>query len=133
MTEYTDDIRIAIPPNLLFDYLSDVENVPRYMPRVCEAHDIGDGAVEVHASPLMADGTTVDVQGRAWTRVDTPGRTMSWGSIGGRHNYRGSFDVDADGDGSRLYVRINSERAQAPAVQAGLRDTLTSIKTITEG
>lgn len=133
MTEYTDDIRVAVPPNLLFDYLSDVENVPRYMPRVTQAHDIGDGAVEVHASPRMADGTQVDVQGRAWTRVDAPGRTMSWGSIGGRHNYKGTFDVDADDGGSRVYVRITSERADGDAVRAGLRDTLEKIKAITEG
>lgn len=133
MTEYTHDIRIAVPPALLFDYLCDVENVPRYMPRVTQAHAIGDGAVEVHASPRLADGSTVDVQGSAWTRIDSPGRTMSWGSIGGRNNYKGTFDVDADGDGSRLIVRIRSERADGDAVRAGLKDTLTQIKTITEG
>lgn len=133
MTEYTDDIRIAVPPNMLFTYLSDVENVPRYMPRVTQAHEIGDGAVEVHATPRLADGSTVEVQGSAWTRIDTPGRTMSWGSIGGRHNYKGLFDVDADGDGSRLFVRIRSERADGEAVRAGLKDTLAKIKAITEG
>lgn len=133
MTEYTDDVYIAIAPNVLFDYLSDVENVPRYMPRVTHAHEIGDGAVEVHATPKLADGSTVDVQGSAWTRIDAPGRTMSWGSIGGRHGYKGLFDVDADGDGSRLFVRIRSERADGAAVRVGLQDTLTKIKSIVEG
>lgn len=133
MTEYTDQITIAMEPRLLFEYLSDVENVSRYMPRVTAAHAIGDQAVEVHARPRLADGTEVDVTGTAWVRTNDPGRTLSWGSVGGRHNYRGTFDVDPHEDGgSRLYVRITSERADGDAVRAGLREALVKIKELAE-
>ncbi len=133
MAEYTDSISIAMPPARLFDYLCDVSNLPGYMPRLTRAEEVGDGAVEVTACPRLSDGTTVEVQGTAWTRVDRPGRTFSWGSVGGRNNYKGTFDVDAEGDGTRLYVRITSERAEGDAIRAGLHDTLAKIKSLAEG
>lgn len=132
MTEYVETVDIAVDPQRLFDYLADVGNLPHYMPRLSRAEDAGDGAVSVTATPRLADGSTVEVQGTAWTRVDTPGRTFSWGSVGGRHGYRGSFDIDAAEGGSRLTVRITSERADADSVEAGLRDVLASIKRLTE-
>ena len=132
MTEYVESVAVAVDPQKLFDYLADVANLPSYMPRLSSAEEVGDGAVSVTATPRLADGTTVEVKGTAWTRVDTPGRTFSWGSVGGRHGYRGSFDIDAIDDGAELTVRITSERADAEAVRAGLRDVLASIKRIAE-
>lgn len=132
MAEYTDSVSIAVPPGRLFDYLADVEHLPSYMPRLTTAEEIGDGAVEVTACPILGDGTQVQVTGQAWTRIDKPGRTFSWGSVGGRHAYKGTFDVDPEGEGSRLIVRIRSERAEGDAVRAGLHDTLTKIKTLAE-
>lgn len=132
MTEYVETVDIAVDPQRLFDYLADVGNLPSYMPRLSRAEDAGDGAVTVTATPRLADGSTVEVTGTAWTRVDTPGRTFSWGSVGGRHGYRGSFDIDAAPGGSQLTVRITSERADADSVRAGLRDVLASVKHLTE-
>lgn len=129
MSEFVESIRVSVGPRLLFDYLSDVENLPQYMPRLSRAVPVGDeGAVEVTATPKLPDGRHVQVEGTAWTRVDEVGRTFSWGSIGGRNNYRGTFDIDPDEDGSQLTVRLISERADGDAVRVGLRDTLASIK-----
>lgn len=133
MPEYTDSIDIAVAPGLLFDYLADVSNLPRYMPRLTAVEEIGDGAVEVTACPMIEPGKQVEVKGRAWTRVDKPGRMFSWGSVGGRNGYKGTFDVDPQDSGSRLIVRITSERGDADAVRAGLQDTMSAIKRIVEG
>lgn len=132
MNEYVDSVDIDVAPRRLFDYLADVSNLPRYMPRLKQAEPVGDGAVEVLATPRLADGSLVEVRGTAWTRVDAPGRTFSWGSVGGRNGYHGSFDIDARGEGSTLIVRITSGRADAESVRSGLRDVLASIKTLTE-
>lgn len=133
MTDFVETVAVDVEPRRLFDYLADVDNLPRYMPRLTRATPVGDdGAVEVTATPKLADGRQVEVQGTAWTKVDEPGRTFSWGSQGGRHGYSGSFDIDPADPGSLLTVRLVSGRADADAVRAGLRDTLQSIKRLVE-
>lgn len=132
MAEFVESVAIACEPKRLFDYLSDVANLPSYMPRLKRAEPIGDGAVEVVATPRLPDGSTPEVKGSAWTRVDEPDRCFSWGAVGGRHGYKGSFEIDPEGEGSCLIVRLDSERADADAVRAGLKDVLASIKRIAE-
>ncbi|GMA41209.1 SRPBCC family protein [Mobilicoccus caccae] len=132
MSEYVESVDIDVEPERLFEFLSDVANLPSYMPRLSQAEPVGDGAVEVVATPRMPDGSTVEVRGTAWTRVDNPGRTFSWGSVGGRHGYKGSFDIDRRGEDATLTVRITSGRADPDGVRAGLRDVLASIKDMTE-
>ncbi|WP_040159236.1 SRPBCC family protein [Mobilicoccus massiliensis] len=132
MAEYVESVDIDTDPQALFDYLADVGNLPRYMPRLQRAEEVGDGAVEVTATPRLADGTRVEVTGTAWTRVDSPGHTFSWGAVGGRHGYRGSFEIERYDGGARLTVSIVSERADAESVRGGLRDVLGSIKRLTE-
>ncbi|MDO5629931.1 MAG: SRPBCC family protein [Mobilicoccus sp.] len=132
MAEFVESVTIACEPKRLFDYLCDVGNLPSYMPRLKAAEPIGDGAVEVVATPRLPDGSTPEVRGRAWTRVDEADRSFSWGAVGGRHGYHGSFEIDPEGEGSRLVVRLNSERADSDAVRAGLQDVLASIRKTAE-
>ena len=65
MNEYVDSVDIDVAPQRLFDYLADVSNLPRYMPRLKQAEPVGDGAVEVLATPRLADGSLVEVRGTA--------------------------------------------------------------------
>ncbi|WP_168582501.1 SRPBCC family protein [Gephyromycinifex aptenodytis] len=133
MPEFSKSIHVDVEPRRLFDYLSDVGNLPRYMPRLSHAEPAGDdGAVQVTAHPKLPDGRQVEVKGTAWTRVDELGRRFSWGSVGSRNNYRGTFDIDPVESGSQLTVTIVSERADGAAVQTGLGDTLASIKNLVE-
>lgn len=130
MGDYQQTVHVDVPPDRLFGYLSDVANIPGYMPRLSQATDVGDDRVEVVAHPLLASGEQVTVTGTAWTRVTHPGRSFAWGSEGGRHGYRGEFVVEPEGSGSWLTVTLSTSRADGSAVQRGLADTLARITAI---
>jgi len=59
----------------LFDYLSDVGNLPRYFSRMTSAQP-GQGE-EVRTTAKMPDGT--EAQGDAWFRVDQSAQRIAWG------------------------------------------------------
>lgn len=128
MAEYTESIEVQAPPDALFAYLTDVRNIPLYMPRLSAAVPAADGTVDVTAQPITASGEQVEVHGSAWVKPGDDGRTFSWGSSGGRHGYHGQFVVAEAEGGSRLTVTVTTERAGGDSVVRGLRDTLERIR-----
>ena len=128
MSDYDGSTTVAAPPDALFAYLSDVENLPGYFARMKEAHRTsGD---EVHTQAQMPDGQSVE--GDAWFRVDQGKQHISWGSEG-ESDYSGYLDVSADGDGSKVVVHIHSPHVQSDQVQTGVDETLAAIKEKVEG
>jgi uncharacterized membrane protein len=125
MADFSGTTSVAAPSDTLFDHLSDVGNLPRYFARMTSARR-GDGE-EVQTTARMPDGT--EVQGDAWFRVDDAAKRLEWGSEG-PSSYHGSLDVTADGDGSRVEVRLHTTRVQDgdPEVQDGVHETLARIK-----
>lgn len=128
MAEYTESIEVAARPDDLFAYLTDVSNIPHYMPRLTAATQADDGTVDVTARPITASGQQVEVHGTAWVKAADDGRTFSWGSSGGRHGYHGEFVIADAPEGSRLTVTVSTERAGGESVVRGLRDTLDRIR-----
>jgi uncharacterized protein YndB with AHSA1/START domain len=141
---------VDVAPNILFDYLSDLEHLPDYLPRLTDVHRTGpqpDEAqgmevrrphqpvheeVEVTAE-VPADGHTErTVRSEAWIEVVEENRRLRWGAPG-EHDYHGELDVDFVADGtSRLTVRLDTEHSAGQAIDDELHRALEGIKTTVE-
>lgn len=129
MGDFEATTTVTAAESALFDYLSEVENLPHYFTRMTSAEP-GDGE-EVHTTAPLPDGP--QVEGNAWFRVDEQAHRIEWGSEGG-NDYHGSLEVsDAAGDAA-VAVRMHTTRVPDgnSEVQRGLEDTLATIKRLVE-
>jgi uncharacterized membrane protein len=122
MAEYQARIDLDANADAVFDYLSDVANLPRYFDRMTSA-ERGDGE-EVR---VTADIGGRSEEGKAWFRVDQQDRTLSWGSEG-PNDYHGRLAVTERGLGTTVAVTLSTERAEGSDIQAGLERTLRNVK-----
>ncbi len=140
MAEYTDRIDVAAPADAVFAFVSDVENLPKYLPTVQHAH--------------MQPGERVEVDGEAnghayasdgFFKVDAASRTMTWGSDG-ENDYSGKMTVTGDASRSTVECSLKltpegglkdsmekSQGGPTAAMTDGLRASLQSIKGLCEG
>ena len=125
MADYSGTTHVSLAPAALFEYLSDVGNLPRYFARMTSARK-GDGD-EVLTTARMPDGT--EVEGTAWLTVDRSAQRLEWGSEG-PSEYSGSLEVRPSGDGSEVSVTLHTSRSAEgdPEVQQGIDQTLASIQ-----
>ena len=130
MGDFTGTTRVSVPIDVLFAYVSDVGNLPRYFSRMTSARP-GDGE-EVRTTARMPDGT--EVQGDAWFRVDRAARRVEWGSEG-PSDYAGHLQLIPDGQGSVVEVSLHTTRARDGdrQVQEGVQETLAALKAQAEG
>jgi hypothetical protein len=138
------------PPNVLFDYLSDVEHLPDYLPWLTDVHRSeprpaeaqGMEArrprqpvrqeVEVTAEVAAGGGSDQTAHSEAWIDVVEENRRLRWGAPGG-DEYNGELDVDFVADGtSRLTVRLHTTHSTDQAIDDQLRRALAAIKTTIE-
>jgi uncharacterized membrane protein len=96
--EHTE--HIAAPPQAVYDAISDVSNLPRFVPQLTGVRPAGEDRVQVDARYHGHDQ-----QGEASFRSDDALRRIDWGSPSG---YHGWMQVDADGDGSRLTLFLST-------------------------
>jgi carbon monoxide dehydrogenase subunit G len=115
----------------LFAFLSRVENLPRYFPRITAAERTGDEEVDVTAviEPPGEDEQTV--RSEAWFRVDGERQQIEWGSEG-PNDYQGDLEVTEDGVDSRVSLSLHTE-SQHPGIQESLEETLDTIARLVEG
>ncbi len=134
MADYQHTETVASSADALFDYLSDVKNLPSYITRLTKAEMVDGGAVRVTAK-LDQEQTgqpgEKTVTGEAWLRVNQAERRLEWGSEG-PNDYHGELDVTGDGHTSRVVIRLHTERAEGPAVDQGLAETVATLKQIVE-
>jgi hemerythrin-like domain-containing protein len=134
VTEYRSDTVVNAEPAALFAWLSDVNNLPRYMSQLTSARALTGGEVAVAAHIETPDGER-DVQGRATFDVDKANRRITWSSEGDNH-YRGELSVASDEDGSRLMIALTTERAAAAGmggeIQQELTDTVDRVRSLVE-
>jgi uncharacterized membrane protein len=125
MGDFTGSTTVDVPPDALFDYLSDVGNLPDYFTRMTSAQRI-DGR-EVHTTARMPDGQ--EVEGDAWFTVDDGSQRIEWGSEG-PNDYHGYVDVTPSGEGSSVEVHLHTTRVGDgdSQVDDGIRETLANIK-----
>lgn len=125
MGDFSGTITVNASNQALFDYLSDVGNLPQYFSRLTSAVP-GDGE-EIKTTAKMPDGP--EVQGDAWFRVDKTAQRIEWGSQG-QSEYSGYLDVTPSGDGSQVEVHLHTTRVHEGdrEVQDGVTETLDNIK-----
>jgi hypothetical protein len=146
MADYEASRTVDVASNVLFDYLSDVERLPEYLPQIDRAHLLHDEPPPSEPYQLPEPGETgvehveVDVHPEgghpvheeAWIKVVQHGRKLQWGAPG-NHDYHGELDVDFIADGtSKVTVRLHTEHGGGPDVERQLEETLATIKAVAE-
>jgi len=101
--EHTE--HVAASPDAVYAAISDLSNLPRFVPQLTAAREAGDGEVEVDA---RYEGH--EQHGKASFQTDAGERKIEWGSPSG---YHGWMKVDADGEGSRLTLFLDTPHASA--------------------
>jgi carbon monoxide dehydrogenase subunit G len=96
--EHTE--HVAASPDAVFAAISDVGNLPKFVPQLTAARPAGEDRVEVDA---RYEGR--EQHGQAAFHADEAERKIEWGSPSG---YHGWLKVDADGDGSRLTLFLDT-------------------------
>jgi uncharacterized membrane protein len=110
MPDFSRSIDISASADKVFAFVSDVSNMPRYVPTMREAKEDGHGKVHVEGA---ADGRNYSNDGHIF--VDADRRLMRWGS--GESAYRGELVVsDAPGG---AHVAISLHFHDAPDAGAG--------------
>lgn len=126
MGDYERSTEVDAPAQQLFDYLSDVRNLPKYMGSMTSAEPAEGEAVHVTAN---VNGTTKE--GEAWFRVDAEAQHLEWGSEGDS-GYRGKLDVTGDDATSTVTVSLHTEEVESDRINQGLEATLDEIKSLVE-
>ncbi|MFH8238074.1 SRPBCC family protein [Streptomyces sp. NPDC018321] len=132
MGTYEKLITVAVPPERLFAYLADVENLPAYLPRLTSARPQGGDRVTVSAHIDPPDAPEQEVTSDAFIRVTEQGKSLTWGSPG-PNDYHGRLHVTGgDEDISRLTVELHTERTEGQPVEDGLEEALYGMKNAVE-
>jgi carbon monoxide dehydrogenase subunit G len=96
--EHTE--HVAAAPDAVFAAISDVTNLPRFVPQITAAHPTDADRVEIDA---RYEGR--EQHGEATFQADAGDRRIEWSAPSG---YRGWMKVEPDGDGSRLTLYLNT-------------------------
>jgi uncharacterized membrane protein len=129
MGDFSGTITVDASSQALFDYLSDVGNLPQYFSRLTSAVP-GDGE-EIKTTAKMPDGP--EVQGDAWFRVDAEAQRIEWGSEG-PSDYHGRLEVSPSGESSAVEVHVHTTRVDDgdQVAQDSITETLGNIKRLVE-
>jgi uncharacterized protein YndB with AHSA1/START domain len=121
--EYEQSQTINAPPKEVFAWLSDVENLPKYLPPVVDSSVEGPSAEGVPGQRIRTTleypgegGGTFDAEG--YLAVDERERRMEWGAEEGR-DYSGWLTVGNHGEGgSEVVVHLSfGERSAGPEIR----------------
>jgi carbon monoxide dehydrogenase subunit G len=96
--EHTE--HVAAAPDAVFGAISDVRNLPRFVPQITAARPKDGDHVEIDA---RYEGRVQ--HGEASFHADPAERRIEWTSASG---YRGWMSVAPDGDGSRLTLFLDT-------------------------
>ncbi len=128
MPSYERSITIDAQPDELFDFLSKVENLPRYFSGITDAHSATGDEVHVTARipPEATPGPDSEkVEAYATFDIDADRKTLHWGTDN-EHHYHGELQVTPEDGGSRLKLRLDTEH-QSDAIDQGIDDTLNNV------
>ena len=129
MGDFSGTITVDASSQALFDYLSDVGNLPQYFSRLTSAVP-GDGD-EIKTTAKMPGRP--EVQGDAWFRVDAEAQRIEWGSEG-PSDYHGRLEVSPSGASSAVEVQVHTTRVDDgdQDAQDSITETLGNIKRLVE-
>ena len=128
MGDFESSSQVTVGEQVLFEYLSDVSNLPKYFAKMQRAERTGPEEVET-----AADVNGVTREGRASFKVDQDRKQIQWASEGDS-GYSGVLDVTGDGRQSTVTVRLHTERVEDgdESVPQALDETLAKIKELVE-
>jgi len=101
--EHTE--HIAANADAVYAAISDVSNLPEFVPQMTAAREAGEGRVEVDAR--YGGG---EQHGEASFAKDDAARRIEWNASSG---YRGWMQVDDDAEGSRLTLFLDTPHPSA--------------------
>lgn len=142
MSEYQNSIVIQAHPDKVFDFVADINNLPKYLPTVHNASPLSQGRIRVQGE---AGGHKYDEEG--YFRADPETRKLEWGSDG-ENDYSGWLKVDQGEEPSASRITVHITFAMSPEqpqkfeeqggnrdamMQEGIGKTLQSIKNLCEG
>jgi hypothetical protein len=138
MGEHEASTVVDVAPNIVFERLSNLGDLPGYIPWLTSLHPTAvpasaQGAEARRPHQAVHEDVDVTVGGghrEGWIELIDEERTLRWG-IEGIHQYGGELIVDFVADGtSKLTVRVHT--TETTAVDEELDRTLTTIKTMLE-
>jgi hypothetical protein len=134
MPDFQQSLTMQAPPDAVLAFVSDIRNLPRYVPTTKQAEPQGEERVHVEGD---AQGHHYDADG--YLRRRDGG--LEWGADEGY--YKGWLKVQPEGDGSAVTVGISlnghppgADPDAAPSeddINEGLRKGLESIRNQVEG
>jgi hypothetical protein len=146
MAHHEATTTMDIAPNILFDYLADIEHLPEYLPRLSDVRRTQPEPVEAQGLEARRPGEPVHrevevtaeeppgrtVRSEAWIDVVEENRVLRWGASG-VPDYHGELEVGFVADGtSQLTIRLDTAHSEDPAVDAELYRALDGIRTSLE-
>ncbi len=132
MTEHESSTGVDRSADTVFAYLSDVSNLPEYLPRMTSARRAGEHEVSVTADLDLGEQGHQEVSGEARFDVDDHARTLTWGSEGDS-DYGGRITVRPEGeDASTVTVMLRWHHGDPQDVDADLERTVRRIKVVVE-
>ena len=125
MPDYSRSTTVDVDADSLFDFLSDIGNLPRYFARMTSAEPAGGESIRTTAEIEVPGEGKKTVEGEAWFRVLDEQKRLEWGSEG-PNDYKGELDVEAEGDGARVTVSLHTESGHS-GIEDGMDETLATI------
>ena len=126
MPDYQRTATVKASADALFEYLSDIRNLPKYFSRMTSAESAGHD--EVH---VTADVRGEEKAGKAKFHVDEASKKLQWSSEGD-NDYHGELEVTGQGDTSQVAVTLHTRRTEKQEIEAGLQRTLDNIAQLVE-
>lgn len=137
MSEYERSLTMQVSPQAVFDFVSNVQNLPRFMPTTQRAQSLAEEQVrvegEVKGHRYAAEGTF---------HADASTRRLEWKADEGY--YAGWLQVRPAGDGASSDVTVHialqgyapgttpQQRPSDQQIEQGLADALAAIKAAIE-
>lgn len=131
MANYQGTRVVRAEAGALFGFLRQVDNLPRYFPRITAAERSGEEAVDVTAVIDPPGQQEQTVRSEAWFRVDEERQQIEWGSEGPK-DYSGDLEVTRDGADSRVTLTLHTE-SEHPGIQESLEETLDTVARLVAG
>lgn len=126
MPDYQRSAKVKASADALFDYLSDIRNLPKYFDRMTSARSAGPD--EIYST---ANVNGKEVEGKAKFHVDTTAKKLQWSSEG-ENDYHGELEVTGDGNASEVAVKLHTKNTHKQRIEEGLQKTLDNIVRLVE-
>jgi uncharacterized membrane protein len=126
MPDYQQTAKVNASADALFEYLSDIRNLPKYFSRMTSAEEAGPNEIRVSANVHGKEE-----EGKAGFHVDKAAKKLRWSSEG-PNDYHGELEVTGQGNRSQVAVKLHTQRTEREQIEQGLRETLDNIVRLVE-